>query len=267
MSVPQQMMKDVEDSLKSLIGVQLDIIHLHKSTLLEFEPSQIGTIVGTLVDGCIPTLDKLYSSINGLGLRRASKTVGEREGYPDFDHISGARLELKTLYVPPQNVKMKTPPSPREPSGRLTQKVTLKNVIPTHDLLLVLAYQLAPLTSFPDIYAPTFIDTGLFPMIECIQARDHRLISAGGKWFGNYETPAILSTYGSLKVNMGQTLIDEYGRKESEEKDYNEDTNFGKLKRIPYKPLQEFLKKHGCHYMMKGEYPESWTLNDSNKVT
>jgi hypothetical protein len=35
-----------------------------------------------------------------------------------------------------------------------------------------------------------------------------------------------------------------YGRKESEGKDFNEDTNFGKLKRIPYQPLQEFLAKH-----------------------
>ena len=34
------------------------------------------------------------------------------------------------------------------------------------------------------------------------------------------------------------------GRKESEGKHVNEDTNFGKLKRIPYGPFQEFLKKY-----------------------
>ncbi|WP_288175448.1 hypothetical protein [Sporofaciens musculi] len=33
-----------------------------------------------------------------------------------------------------------------------------------------------------------------------------------------------------------------YGRKENEGKDLNEDTNFGKLKRIPYGPLQEYIK-------------------------
>ena len=34
-----------------------------------------------------------------------------------------------------------------------------------------------------------------------------------------------------------------YGRKESEGKDFNEDTNFGKLKRIPHPNLQAFLRK------------------------
>ena len=29
------------------------------------------------------------------------------------------------------------------------------------------------------------------------------------------------------------------------DQDYQHDTNFGKIKRIPYLPLQEFLKKHG----------------------
>lgn len=39
-----------------------------------------------------------------------------------------------------------------------------------------------------------------------------------------------------------QTTV--YGRKKSEGKDFNEDTNFGKLKRIPHVQLQAFLKKH-----------------------
>jgi hypothetical protein len=33
-----------------------------------------------------------------------------------------------------------------------------------------------------------------------------------------------------------------YGRKESEGKDYNEDTNFGKLARIPHLGMQQFLR-------------------------
>ena len=33
-----------------------------------------------------------------------------------------------------------------------------------------------------------------------------------------------------------------YGRKENEGKDLNEDTNFGKLKRIPYAPLHQYIK-------------------------
>ncbi len=31
-------------------------------------------------------------------------------------------------------------------------------------------------------------------------------------------------------------------RKENEGKDLNEDTNFGKLKRIPYAPLHQYIK-------------------------
>ncbi len=31
-------------------------------------------------------------------------------------------------------------------------------------------------------------------------------------------------------------------RKENEGKDMNEDTNFGKLKRIPYAPLRQYIK-------------------------
>lgn len=41
------------------------------------------------------------------------------------------------------------------------------------------------------------------------------------------------------------------GRRESEEKDFNEDTNFGKLKRIPHPDLQAFLQK--CIAMSVGE--------------
>lgn len=36
------------------------------------------------------------------------------------------------------------------------------------------------------------------------------------------------------KLKLGQTLMDN---------DYEKDTNFGKLKRIPYQPLQDFLAK------------------------
>lgn len=56
--------------------------------------------------------------------------MGEREGYPDYKHSSGKRLELKLLYVDNPSLKMKKPPTPREPSARLTQKVTVKNVDP-----------------------------------------------------------------------------------------------------------------------------------------
>jgi hypothetical protein len=47
-----------------------------------------------------------------------------------------------------------------------------------------------------------------------------------------------------VKLTKGLVLdTTMYGRKESEGRDYNEDTNFGKLKRIPYGSLQTFIKE------------------------
>jgi len=86
--------------------------------------------------------------------------------------------------------------------------------------------------------------------IFSLRARDKRLSDSGGRWFGDYETPAVPSKIGREKLRKGASLEESYGRKESEGKDYNEDTNFGKLKRIPHPALQEFSKKH------KAEGPE-----------
>lgn len=70
------------------------------------------------------------------------------------------------------------------------------------------------------------------------------MTDAGGQWFGDYDTPTVLSQAGRKKRAEGQPLdASSYGRKESEGKDYNEDTNFGKLKRIPHPGLQQFLSK------------------------
>ena len=138
---------------------------------------------------------------------------------------------------------MKKPPTPREPSARLTQKVTFKNVKPDKDLLLVIAYALMENKSKPGFYSPSIIDFGLFPVYECILARDRRMYNCHGGWFGNFETPTILSNRGNLKLSRGQAIdYSAYGRKENEGKDLNEDTNFGKLKRIPYRPLQNYIK-------------------------
>lgn len=216
------------------------------------------------MDACIPQLSAILPGnelLTKLGLSKSGREIGEREGYPDYVHTSGKRVELKLLYVDPVGVKMKKPPTPREPSARLTQKVTVKNVDAMNDCLLVLAYQLQPNQNSTNLYSPTIIDMGIFPMIDCILARDHRLQQSGGKWFGNFETPTILSRAGMQKKAEGKLADDStYGRKESEGKDYNEDTNFGKLKRIPYEALQRFLKKHGASYSRTGSYPEPWVI-------
>jgi hypothetical protein len=217
------------------------------------------------MDGSIPQLHKILpnnKTLQTLGLVKHQGILKDREGYPDYSHTSGKRLELKLLYVDPVGVDMKKPSTRREASARLTQKVTVKNVIPETDVLLVIAYQLKSNEKDKDLFSPTIIDLEVFPMIDCIQARDQRLIDSGGKWFGEYETPAILSKQGKDKKKAGNMIdYSTYGRKESEEKDLNEDTNFGKLKRIPYEPLQRFLQKHGADYMKRGEYPSLWSID------
>ena len=120
----------------------------------------------------------------------------------------------------------------------------MKNVDPAHDALLVVAYQLQPQPKNPAAVSPTIIDLEVLSMIELVEARDRRMTDGGGRWFGNYETPTILSRIGTAKRAQGTNLdISSYGRKESEGKDFNEDTNFGKLKRIPHPGLQAFLRK------------------------
>jgi len=255
----------LRQALQPLVGVQSELLKIPREILKCFEPSQIGTIVGTLMDACIPQLSTILpgnKSPGQLGLTKHAGILGDREGYPDFQHASGKRLELILLYVDPIGVQMKKPPTPREASARITQKVTVKNVVAATDVLLVLAYQLHLHAGEPELFSPTVIDLGLFPMIDCVIARDHRLTSRGGKWFGDYETPPVPSKIGRAKRVRKEARNEQvYGRKESEGHDFNEDTNFGKLKRISLEELQRFLKKHGATYARKGSWPAPWIIN------
>ena len=124
----------------------------------------------------------------------------------------------------------------------MTQKVTFKNVQPDKDLLLVIAYALMEDKNKPGFYSPTIIDLNVFPVYECILARDRRMYNSNGGWFGHFETPTIVSKAGREKLQRGIPIDNSsYGRKESEGKDLNEDTNFGKLQRIPYIPLKKYI--------------------------
>jgi hypothetical protein len=256
--------QEIENDISQFLGKQLDILKLPVEVLKYFEPSQIGTIIGTLVDACLPNFDLLFPTVPVFAERKITKhegILGDREGYPDFKHSNGLRLELKMVYLDPTEIPMKLPPTPREPSARLTQKVTVKNVRPDDDLLFLIAYTISRSPVSPEFASPTIVKTAIFPAIDCVLARDKRLSDSGGKWFGDFETPTILSAEGKRKKSMGLPLDESnYGRKESEGKDYNEDTNFGKLKRIPYKPLQVFLKSVGANYMSSGSYPSDWSI-------
>ena len=226
--------------LQPLLGVQFTSLVLPTIALVAFEPSQIGTIVGALMDALIPHRNDLRQ----VGLDRHEGILGDREGYPDYRHASGLRAELKLLYVDNPTLHMKRPPTRREASARLTQKVTVKNVNPATDVMLLIAYQLRA-GGNPDGVTPTIIDLEVFRMIELVEARDQCLIQDGGRWFGHYETPCVLSRIGRDKREKELPLdTTVYGRKASEEKDFNEDTNFGKLKRIPHPGLQTFIVKH-----------------------
>ncbi len=227
-------------AVRPLIGTQFKSLTLPKVAMEAFEPSQIGTIVGSLMDALIPHL----SDIPNVGLLKHAGILGEREGYPDYQHKLGIRAELKLIYIDNPELAMKRPPTRREPSARLTQKVTVKNVISGTDAMLLIAYQLQEHADDNSAVTPTIIELEVFSMIELVEARDLRLLSKGGLWFGNYETPCVLSKLGKKKKKKGLAPdSSSYGRKESEGKDFNEDTNFGKLKRIPHSDLQAFLLK------------------------
>jgi hypothetical protein len=244
----------LKEAFSPLIGTNFRSLSLPLVSLIAFEPSQIGTIVGALMDAMIP-----YLEIQGVGLEKHEGILGDREGYPDYRHTSGKRVELKLLYVDNLTLKMKKPPTPREPSARITQKVTVKNVDPALDAMLLIAYRLELDDNNPDAAVPRIIDLDVFSMIDLVEARDKRMIDGGGRWFGNYETPTILSKSGKAKLKKRKKLnASSYGRKESEGKDYNEDTNFGKLKRIPHPALQAFLQM----YRLPGEEEEEESLSD-----
>lgn len=238
--ITKKELETLRKQLLPLIGTQFKSLALPKAAMGAFEPSQIGTIVGSLMDALIPHL----TDIPQVGLHKHAGILGEREGYPDYLHESGIRMELKLLYIDNPALKMKRPPTRREPSARLTQKVTVKNVVPSIDALLLIAYQLRPHADYEFAVTPTIVDLKVLSVIELVEARDQRLLNAGGRWFGNYETPCILSRRGTSRIRRGLSLdTSSYGRKESEGKDFNEDTNFGKLKRIPHLQLQQFLAK------------------------
>lgn len=259
-----QALQELREALQPLVGVEIRHLRIPSDVAENFEPSQIGTIVGTLTDAVLPSI----ALEKQIGLKKGDGILGDREGYPDFEHMAGYRLELKGLFRDNPEVKLKKPPTIREPSARLTQKVTKKNVQSEKDALLILSYQLQPTKDDPNLLSPVIYDVAIFPVIECVNARDHRLESGGGIWFGEYETPTILSKVGKAKLATGQQLDrSAFGRKESEGRDFNEDTNFGKLKRIPYKPLQEFLARNGSSFSAKGSYPAPWAIAGFESVS
>ncbi|BAU10870.1 hypothetical protein LEP3755_13620 [Leptolyngbya sp. NIES-3755] len=223
--------------LAPLIGLRIDWLSLPETALSGFEPSQIAVIINTLADAVLPQIELLAETeenrekLQRLGLSKAPSQIGNRESYPDYIHRSGYRLELKGLFVDTPSLGLKRPPTRREPSARLKENVKLSNIIPDKDFLMLAAIQLQ---RFSTVCKPVIIDIGLFPMDHCIEARDRRLIASGGRW--REGIPQVVKKTSQTKYRRGEVLSDS---------DYQKDTNFGKLKRIPYEPLQRFMLRHG----------------------
>jgi hypothetical protein len=221
-----------------LVGLKISWLSIPNQALPGFEPSQIAVIVNTLLDAILPQIEHLASDeenakkLRGIGLSKAPGTIGQREGYPDYVHASGKRVELKGLFVDNPALPMKRPPTAREPSARLKENVTLDVIHPANDALLLAAAQLQEDKSGD--CSPYIIDIGVFSMVECVRARDARLAGAGGRRIGNI--PKVVKKGSMRRFASGKRLT---------AGDFEKDTNFGKLKRIPYPPLQDFMRKHG----------------------
>lgn len=233
--ITQEELNEIKETLTPLVGLKIDWLSLPNKALLGFEPSQIAIIVNTLIDGILPQIELLATNEENrkklitVGLRKAPGILGERESYPDYIHMSGKRIELKGLFVDNRNLTLKRTPTRREPSARLKENVTMEVINPKKDILLIVAVQLQEIDSF---CYPHIVDLAVLSIIECIKARDQRLYDTGGKWIDGL--PKVISSSGAKKIKNGLEISNS---------DYEKDTNFGKLKRIPYKPLEDFLKK------------------------
>lgn len=222
-----------------LIGLRVTWLSIPSGALAGFEPSQIAVIVNTLLDGILPQIQLLAidnenaARLAGVGLSKAPGVIGQRETYPDYVHVSGRRVELKGLFVDNPALALKRPPTDREPSARIKENVTMDIIDPANDALLVAAVQLR--TDEENYCSPYVIDIGVFSMVACVRARDASLDERGGKWIAG--VPKVVKKSSMGKYNARKRLLNS---------DYEKDTNFGKLKRIPYGPLQDFMRKHGA---------------------
>ena len=222
-----------------LVGLRITWLSIPNQALPGFEPSQIAVIVNTLLDAILPQIEHLATDeenakrLRGIGLSKSPGTSGQRESYPDYVHVSGKRVELKGLFVDNPALPMKRPPTAREPSARLKENVTMNVIHPANDALLLAAAQLKEDES--GACSPYIIDIGVFSMVGCVRARDERLAETGGRWINGI--PKVVKKTSMAKATAGNRLTSA---------DFEKDTNYGKLKRIPYPPLQAFMRKHGA---------------------
>jgi hypothetical protein len=232
-------LEKLREIFRPLLGLKISWLSIPSKALPGFEPSQIAVIVNTLLDAALPQIEYLATDpenakkLRGIGLSKAPGVIGQRETYPDYIHVSGKRVELKGLFIDNTQLPLKRPPTAREPSARLKENVRMDVIDPANDALLLAAVQLQEDTR--GNCTPRIVDFAVFSMVECVRSRDERLKEGGGKWFGG--VPKVVKKTSMSKWQAGGKLTPA---------DFEKDTNFGKLKRIPYPPLQDFMRKHGA---------------------
>jgi len=249
LNIPPAQIEQLKLDFAPLIGLRIDWLALPEKVLPGFEPSQIAVIVNTLLDATLPQLKLLEvqdpenkARLEKVGLSKSRGQIGDREAYPDYLHKSGYRLELKGLFVDNPALNFKRTSTQREPSARIKENVTVNEVIADRDVLMIAAVQLQ---ETEHVCYPVISEIGLFPMIDCIDARDGRLIKGGGRWHNSQ--PQVVKKTSQAKYRTGQPLTDG---------DYAKDTNFGKLNRIPYPPLVAMLLKYGVRVVSQPELAE-----------
>lgn len=232
-------LEQLRRQFEPLIGLKINWLTLPDKALTGFEPSQIAVIVNTLLDAVLPQIEFLATNpenadrLRGVGLGKSPGTIGQRESYPDYVHASGKRIELKGLFVDNPALELKRPPTAREPSARIKENIRMEGIDAASDALLIAAVKIQ--CDEHGNCSPYIIDLGVFSMIECVRARDARLAEAGGRWIGK------------LPMVVKKSSMAKHARMEDlQPTDFEKDTNFGKLKRIPYAPLQAFMRKHGA---------------------
>jgi len=235
--ITEKELAELRRAFEPLIGLKITWLSIPGRALPGFEPSQIAVIVNTLLDAILPQIEYLASDaenaekLRGVGLSKAPGSMGQRESYPDYIHVSGKRVELKGLFVDNTELSLRRPPTDREPSARLKENITIDVIDPKNDALLIAAVQLRE--DEQGRCSPYISDIGVFSMVACVRARDGRLSEAGGKWISG--VPKVVKKASMSKFKRGDRLTSS---------DFEKDTNFGKLKRIPYPPLQAFMRKH-----------------------
>ena len=138
--ISHQKLQELRNTFAPLIGIKIDWLTIPDRALQGFEPSQIAVIINTLLDGILPQIQLISTNeqnqekLKNIGLQKSPSNIGERESYPDYIHVSGTRVELKGLFVDNITLKLKRPPTRREPSARLkprfrTSKCSIKKYI------------------------------------------------------------------------------------------------------------------------------------------